>query len=354
MTYSPLVSVAAVQPLATALLEIGRDPARLLIQSGLDPSCLAAGSHDLRRIPNERLVRFSRLGVRALYHHICQRDGLPHYPLPFFRLMCLCLLSSPTLGDALESLTQFQRMTRGMDDAVVPVIDGEVVHLVRRYRHKNLLGQDLLSIYSLTSFHRLFSWLIDEEIPLIPQNAVNRGLGEIFKLNDAYKNTIRIGNQVDRISFGGNFLNKKIRKTHSDLRHISKNFPFDFVTPVTRSEKISEEIADVVMQCLQENEAMPDLLKLARQMGSSPATLRRRLEAEGNSFMKIRNGCRQKFAESLLGDTNLCIAEIAEVAQFSDVSAFRRSFKNLTGLSPSEYRAKFRGANEAVKGWRAA
>lgn len=344
LTYNPLVSAAAIHPLTTALAEIGLDPSRLLIRSGLDPFCVLASSHDLPKIPNERLVRFSRLGVRTIHHHICQRDGLQPYQLPFFRLMCLCLLSSPTLGDALQSLAAFHRMTRDDKDPVVSIIDGGAVHLVRRSGQKSLLGDDLLSMYGLTSFHRLFSWLIDEEITLIRQNAIyftNFATSGISEINTNYRCTLNFGKNEESISFDSSYLDKKICKNYFDLQNLSKNFAFDVIYPVKRIYNSSEKVADMLARSLQENESIPTLPQLARILGTSPATLRRRLEAEGLSFMEIRNRCRQQFAENLLSKTNMCIDQIAEAAQFSDISSFRRSFKNLTGFSPSAYRASF-------------
>ncbi|CAN5206355.1 hypothetical protein BH10PSE13_BH10PSE13_00480 [soil metagenome] len=341
MTYSPLVSVAAIQPLVTALAEIGHDPFRLLIRSGLDPSCLLPNLQEQSRISNEHLVRFSQIGVRTLHHHICQREGLPPFPLPFFRLMCLSLLSSPTLGDALEVSATFQRMTRGTKDAVASVVDGETVHLVRRPARKSLLGHDLVSAYGLITFHRMFSWLIDEDINLVKGNEAHPSMEGISRLNENYRKSLTISKNLDKISFSSSYLSRSIRKNYFDVNNIPKSFPFDVTSPVRKFTGNSERVCNILERCLLRNEAMPAVPELARILGYSSATLRRRLDEEGSSFIKIRNGCRQRFAEKLLSDTNMGIDKIADAAQFSDMSSFRRAFSNLTGCSPSAYRARF-------------
>ena len=56
------------------------------------------------------------------------------------------------------------------------------------------------------------------------------------------------------------------------------------------------------------------------------------------SFFDLLGGMRIAKAKKLLADPSLRIHEIAEMAGFSDVAHFSRSFKKLTGATPGEYR----------------
>ena len=56
------------------------------------------------------------------------------------------------------------------------------------------------------------------------------------------------------------------------------------------------------------------------------------------SFFDLLGGMRIAKAKKLLADPTLRIHEIAEMAGFSDVAHFSRSFKKLTGCTPGEYR----------------
>jgi YesN/AraC family two-component response regulator len=56
------------------------------------------------------------------------------------------------------------------------------------------------------------------------------------------------------------------------------------------------------------------------------------------SFFDLLGNMRIAKAKKLLADPSLRIHEIAEIAGFSDVAHFSRSFKKLTGLTPGEYR----------------
>ena len=56
------------------------------------------------------------------------------------------------------------------------------------------------------------------------------------------------------------------------------------------------------------------------------------------SFFDLLGGMRIAKAKKLLADPALRIHEIAEMAGFSDVAHFSRSFKKVTGCTPGEYR----------------
>ena len=84
--------------------------------------------------------------------------------------------------------------------------------------------------------------------------------------------------------------------------------------------------------------AWPDFDTLAQQLDIAPATLRRRLRGEGQSFAAIKDELRDALARALLRDGDHSIIEIAEMLGFSEPSAFHRAFRKWTGTSPAAFR----------------
>jgi AraC-like DNA-binding protein len=82
----------------------------------------------------------------------------------------------------------------------------------------------------------------------------------------------------------------------------------------------------------------PRLEDVARELRLAPATLRRRLEAEGTSYQQIKDELRRDAAIHHLRDGRLSIAEIATLLGFQETSAFHRAFKRWSGRQPGEYR----------------
>jgi AraC-like DNA-binding protein len=82
----------------------------------------------------------------------------------------------------------------------------------------------------------------------------------------------------------------------------------------------------------------PDFDTLARQLRMTPATLRRRLRSEGQSFASIKEEIRSTLAQSLLRESDLSVADIACEVGFTEPSAFHRAFRKWTGASPAAFR----------------
>ena len=80
---------------------------------------------------------------------------------------------------------------------------------------------------------------------------------------------------------------------------------------------------------------------IARSLGLSPPTLRRRLEAERVTYSAIVDEVRRQLAEHELGGKR-SVSEIAFYLGFSSVSAFGRAFRRWYGMLPTEYRARQR------------
>ena len=70
----------------------------------------------------------------------------------------------------------------------------------------------------------------------------------------------------------------------------------------------------------------------------SAPTLRRRLKKEGTTFQQLKDECRRDASMGYLSNPDLSINAVAALMGFTDPSAFHRSFKKWTGLTPGEYR----------------
>ncbi|MXN79799.1 helix-turn-helix domain-containing protein [Burkholderia sp. 4701] len=82
----------------------------------------------------------------------------------------------------------------------------------------------------------------------------------------------------------------------------------------------------------------PNFDALAAQLDMPPATLRRRLRSEGQSFAAIKDELRSVMAQALLRDGGRSVADIASELGFSEPSAFHRAFRKWTGHSPGAFR----------------
>lgn len=83
---------------------------------------------------------------------------------------------------------------------------------------------------------------------------------------------------------------------------------------------------------------------VAKRIGTSERTLRRRLDGEGTSYQRLLSELRTELAGRYMQEEQISIDEIALLLGFSDRSSFNRAFRQWTGQNPTEYRASQRSA----------
>lgn len=84
----------------------------------------------------------------------------------------------------------------------------------------------------------------------------------------------------------------------------------------------------------------PTIEQVAGHLNISVRSLQRKLQEEGLTYKSLVDDLRQDFAKQYLRRDDLQINEIAYLLDYSDPSAFVRSFKRWTGQTPKEFRVQ--------------
>lgn len=115
------------------------------------------------------------------------------------------------------------------------------------------------------------------------------------------------------------------------LRDAADRLLREVQAPRTVAERIRVQLRT------QANLALVDPVQLARSVGLTRRSLRRRLADEGVSLTALldEERCRVACSELLRADGS--IKQVAERVGFSEPSAFHRAFKRWTGLTPLQY-----------------
>jgi AraC-like DNA-binding protein len=85
-----------------------------------------------------------------------------------------------------------------------------------------------------------------------------------------------------------------------------------------------------------------DMHAVARSLGLSARSLRRRLATEGKSYNAVVNEAHAIIAKHLVRNQQLTIQEAAYEMGFADTTTFHRAFKRWTGTTPTEFREEQR------------
>ncbi|MDP1539415.1 MAG: AraC family transcriptional regulator ligand-binding domain-containing protein [Moraxellaceae bacterium] len=93
---------------------------------------------------------------------------------------------------------------------------------------------------------------------------------------------------------------------------------------------------------LRSEASLPTLNDMAERENMSPRTFIRHLKSENTSYQMLLDDVRQARATWLLEQTSHSIESIASQLGYIDTSNFSRTFRRWFGLTPNQYRKKFR------------
>ena len=155
---------------------------------------------------------------------------------------------------------------------------------------------------------------------------------------------------------------ERLPRFHFNQSSPQIRFPISLLdTPIASANPATAQIA--IAQCEQEMAKMvrseltlsvqvselfqrhryqyPDLNTLAQILHMSERTLKRRLQAEGQSYQRLLDAARYQHACDLLHNISLSIEAIAQSLGYQDPANFTRAFRKWSGLSPRDWRRDF-------------
>lgn len=108
------------------------------------------------------------------------------------------------------------------------------------------------------------------------------------------------------------------------------------VTPL-ETHDMKSQVCSVLRRQLRLGKA--SMASVAQLLGTSEATLRRRLLQEGSSFSSVLDEVRFELARRYLADPTLQLADVAQLLGFRDPATFVETFERWAGLTPESFRA---------------
>lgn len=147
--------------------------------------------------------------------------------------------------------------------------------------------------------------------------------------------------------FDMNILKLKVDNLLSLRNSLREKYKNDFITQpqsvtlVSPDEKFMKKAIDIIEKNIDDPDF--DIESFASEVGVSRMQLYRKMEALTNMTVKefIRD-IRMKRAAQLLEQNKISVSEIVYQVGFRDLAYFRKCFRELYGMSPSEYAAKFK------------
>ncbi|MGW1376323.1 AraC family transcriptional regulator [Streptomyces sp. NPDC002446] len=348
----PTIAVHHVRAALSGAERLGIDTVPLLQTARIPPLLLA---DDRARVTPDQFT----LLVKAL-HRATDDEFLGLGPEPSrrgtFAMMCHACLGCPDLGSALDRAARFYRLFPGGPEMAVETAPGPagrsgpaVFSLrtdLRPYDEGNFLSECILIIW-----HRLSSWLIGRRIPLRWAHFAYPAPAHADEYDVLFGCPVRFGAERTAAGWDAHWLAAPVVRDEKALTAMLRRAPADLLNRRDYGTTVAEQVRRTLAQALRAAAParLPEVCEVAARLALSPATLRRRLQAEGTSYQRLKDAVRRDAAITALAAGQEPIAELAARIGFSEDTAFLRAFRRWTGTTPGAYRTQGASAGPAAE-----
>ncbi len=312
---------------------------RALTLAGIPPSLLQA-SH--ARVPADAYSTLWLAVARELDDEFFGLDAR-RMKVGSFALVCQAVLSCADLGHALK------RMLRGfsmfLDDIRGELhLDGQEAVLQVSNHIAGEADRRFADETFLVLVHGLVCWLAGHRIPLGRVTFTHASPPYAQEYTQMYCEDIAFEAPQTTVRLDRKALALPIAQNAGTLRQFLRTAPQSVFLKYRNEDSWTAQVRRRLRGNVSEAEFWPVLEELAAQLGTTPVTLRRRLEREGTSYQAIKDQLLSDTAIDCLCSSSLSVDEIAARVGFQDASAFHRAFKRWNGIQPGEYRRRQQSA----------
>lgn len=258
------------------------------------------------------------------------------YPVTAFGLWGFAILTSPTLGEAIDVAVRFVQLsyafctfeTRRHGDNLTIVIDARAVPApIRRF----VLERDAAAIPNL--YREILG-------ATPPPSRISFALPDpgpaVTFYEDMFGSTPEFDDTETSVTIESGLLNIPLPQASS---HTSKLTEQQCRMLLEQREARTGRAGLVRDLLLADPANPPSLPQVADRLSCSTRTLRRQLEAEGTSFRKLLDEVRHHLGTELL-QSGMTVEQVSNRLGYTDVSNFSHAFHRWNGSSPRAYLAR--------------
>jgi len=300
----------------------------------------------------ETLTEFSAERFGALYQRIMYIAQDEYFgmlsggkvPNGTFRMMCHAIIHCRTLERAIYRAGAFHEICRGAEIKPVLVRKGRYAKVTFSATDNADFDFDAFLAKepperirtSLSMWHHFISWLLGTRIELKAAYFTFAQPVDLDVYHKLFQSELKFEQHENAFVFPARYLDQPLVQTEDSLRNFLKTAPFQLIAMVNDDPSLKSQVVALIGKDF--SRELPGAEEVARALNLSVSTLRRRLLEEGTSYQAIKDECRRAAALHYMSSPQLAINDVAELMGFDEPSAFFRSFKRWTGMTPGEYR----------------
>ena len=252
-----------------------------------------------------------------------------------FAMLCHSVLGCKNLGQALDRSLRFFGLI--LDDISGGLVrDDSEARIVLQERAagagQRVFAHELL----LMLLYGVSCWLVGRRIPILRTEFSYPEPAHSAEYRLMYCADLRFNRPQTVIAFEASYLALPVVQNERTIKEFLRTAPESILVKYKNGSSLSARVRRRLRQFPPGE--VPDFEGLAGELNMTPATMRRRLHEEGESYQSIKDQLRRDLAIGYLSHSSRSVMDIALELGFSERSAFHRAFRKWTGASPGEFR----------------
>jgi AraC-like DNA-binding protein len=333
----------SMQMVREALLQSGlprAEVAPMLTRAGIDPQQLQQPG---TRVSARAYARLWRLLARHLDDEFFAMDPRP-LRSGSLAFICRGAIAQPTVAQGLESMLTFLSLMLDCFAARPTRHQGLVEIVIHDVAVPPLRAFAYFTFWMIV--HGVLCWLAGRRIPILALDLRSAAPQDCEDYRVMFSEHLRFAQPRTRMMFADECLDLPIRRNESDLQRFLARAPGNILVKYRDPDSFAQRIKAQLRA--QAPVLWPETDTLAQQWCMSPATLRRRLADEEQTYQRLKDAVRKELAVAALADAELSYADIAQTLGFADTSSFYKAFRKWSGANPGQYRQLILGQTAQV------
>lgn len=322
--------------LLRALERVGIDSASLMAQSGIMLNVTDLASSEPDEAVKPRLVKMVKEAVYLL-ETTAASDAGDSAPYPYqYELMWFAAAGCQTLPNVIGLMELYTDMLGSRSGRLRSEHTVETTTLVfERTTSQRTPAIFLVDLLRIMMTDRMLSWLSGGALEGVQYElAFPRPYADYLPEGLVSRN-VSWGRTHSALVMPASVRDRRITRAPNDVAALFPLAPI--LLKAGPEQSWAWRIAKRIDEALADRRPIPSFEDLAKVEFCSMATIRRRLEVEGTTFQQIKNDRRRAWAIVLLQSKRQSVDKVAEHLGFADEAAFRRAFKQWTGMPPVTY-----------------
>ncbi|WP_244600733.1 AraC family transcriptional regulator [Agrobacterium sp. LAD9] len=323
--------------LAATLSDFGIEAQKLLVGLGItlddldDPACrISFRQGRLAILRALKLTRGNALGLETGLRQKITSVGVVGY----------AMLTAATVGDAVELALELQKDLGSMLTLDTRrSLEGGVVTAASRFHDPDIYV--FLVEEAFASCMGIATSLIGQEFKPLRVDLAYSAPAYADVYGKVFGCPVRFDQMENAFVYDASWYQRQLATADPFSHRQSMDFIAASRARMREAAEIIESVERVLRHKLQESN---HIVEVARELGMSERTLRRRLDENGTSFQSVLDGLRKNRALELLANPKVSVEQIAFAVGFTDPHNFRRAFRRWTGSTPGVLRDDMRGA----------